>query len=41
MGLVLADGDAQERVLIGEVDAARVESVRAEFPFLLDRRRPR
>jgi predicted amidohydrolase len=38
MGTTLAEGDDQETVLLGEVDAAAVSRVRTEFPFLADRR---
>jgi predicted amidohydrolase len=38
MGVALDEGDDSERVLLGEVDAAVVSQVRAQFPFLADRR---
>jgi predicted amidohydrolase len=38
LGVTLAEGDDQERVLLGEVDPAVVADVRARFPFLADRR---
>jgi hypothetical protein len=38
MGVALAEGGAEESVLLGEVDAAQVSRVRAQFPFLADRR---
>jgi predicted amidohydrolase len=37
-GVVLADGGAEETIITADVDAARVAEVRAEFPFLSDRR---
>jgi predicted amidohydrolase len=37
-GEVLADGGDGERVIRAEVDAARVNAVRSEYPFLPDRR---
>jgi predicted amidohydrolase len=37
-GKVLADAGADETVIVAEVDAAHVAEVRAEFPFLQDRR---
>ena len=38
LGETLVAASAVETVLVAEVDAARVASVRAEFPFLADRR---
>ena len=38
MGIVLAEGDDREAVLLGEIDAAEVRRIRTEFPFLADRR---
>jgi predicted amidohydrolase len=40
MGVRLVEGDADEAVLVGEVDAATVAETRTRFPFLADRRRP-
>ena len=37
-GTVLAEGGASEDVLVADVDPAHVAAVRAEFPFLQDRR---
>jgi omega-amidase len=37
-GKVLADAEDDETVIVAEVDAAHVADVRAEFPFLQDRR---
>jgi predicted amidohydrolase len=38
LGGVLVEGDDTEQVLCGEVAAQRVAEVRADFPFLADRR---
>ena len=38
LGEVLASGGNTEQIITAEVDAARVKDVRAEFPFLQDRR---
>jgi predicted amidohydrolase len=38
MGETLASGAATEALLVAEVDPARVAEVRAEFPFIADRR---
>jgi predicted amidohydrolase len=38
LGDVVADGDDTECILIGDVDATRVDEVRSRFPFLADRR---
>jgi len=38
LGKVLADAGDDETVIVAEVDAAHVAEVRAEFPFLQDRR---
>jgi predicted amidohydrolase len=38
MGEVLARGGNTEQIITADVDAARVKAVRAEFPFLQDRR---
>jgi predicted amidohydrolase len=38
MGEVLASGGNTEQIITADVDAARVKQVRAEFPFLQDRR---
>ena len=38
MGVALDEGDDRETVLLGDVDAAVVSRVRAQFPFLADRR---
>ncbi len=38
LGRTLAEASLAETVLIGEVDPAEVDRVRARFPFLLDRR---
>ena len=40
-GDVLAYASAIETTILSDVDPKRVEEVRAEFPFLQDRRRPR
>ena len=40
LGEIVADGGDKPGVLMGEVDPARVVEVRAEFPFLADRRSP-
>ena len=37
-GVVLAEAGAGEEILIGEVDLARIEDVRRNWPFLRDRR---
>ena len=37
-GLTIADGGDRETIISADVDPARVRAVRAEFPFLLDRR---
>ena len=39
-GEILADGGNRETIISADVDAARVCAVRAEYPFLLDRRIP-
>jgi predicted amidohydrolase len=38
LGEVLADGGNAESIVTAEVDAARVQEIRARFPFLADRR---
>jgi predicted amidohydrolase len=38
LGVVLAEQTGQEAVLVADVTAERVSDVRAEFPFLADRR---
>ena len=38
LGTVLVRGGPAETVLVCDVDAARVAQVRADFPFLADRR---
>jgi predicted amidohydrolase len=38
LGRVLAEGGPEPAVLTGEVDPGRLQAVRAEFPFLPDRR---
>ncbi len=38
LGEVLAHGTEHETILTADVDPARVAEVRAEFPFLQDRR---
>jgi predicted amidohydrolase len=37
-GQTVADGGESETIISADVDPARVRAVRAEFPFLLDRR---
>jgi predicted amidohydrolase len=38
LGQRLFEGDADERVLLGDVDPATVEGIRTKYPFLADRR---
>jgi len=37
-GIVLAEAGAGEETLLGEIDLARIEDVRRNWPFLRDRR---